>query len=96
LQLCRTGAPSANAQPQQSKADAESHLLQAAMNSLEKRLDPGDFLRTHLSTTVNARRIRELHPLFHGEFQTVRKNGALLTSGCCYREKLSGLPDNHI
>lgn len=77
-------------------AGVESHLLHATMNSLETRLDPREFLRIHRSTIVNVRRIREMHPLFHGEFQIVLKDGEQLTSGRSYREKLAGLLDNGI
>jgi len=75
-------------------AGRESHLLHATMNSLENRLDPNKFLRIHRSTIVNIRRIKELHPMFHGEYQVILKDGAQLTSGRGYRENLQKLIDN--
>lgn len=75
-------------------AGAKSHLLHATMNSLEARLDPREFLRVHRSLIVNVRRIRELHPLFHGEYQITLKDGVQLTSSRGYRNRLQQLFDN--
>jgi two-component system, LytTR family, response regulator len=75
-------------------AGRESHLLHATMNNLESRLDPDKFLRIHRSAIVNIGRIKELHPLFHGEYQIILKDGAQLTSGRGYRENLQKLLNN--
>jgi two-component system LytT family response regulator len=72
-------------------AGRESHLLYATMNSLESKLDPDKFLRIHRSAIVNLGRIKELHPLFHGEYQIILKDGTQLTSGRGYRENLRKL-----
>ncbi|HEU0185281.1 MAG TPA: LytTR family DNA-binding domain-containing protein [Blastocatellia bacterium] len=69
----------------------ESHLLHATMNSLESRLDPNKFLRIHRSIIVNVSRIKELHPMFHGGYRVILKDGAQLTSGRRYRENLQKL-----
>jgi two-component system LytT family response regulator len=69
----------------------ESHLLHATMNSLESRLDPNKFLRIHRSIIVNISRIKELHPMFHGGYRVILKDGAQLTSGRRYRENLQKL-----
>ena len=71
-----------------------SHLLHATMNSLESRLDPDQFLRIHRSAIVNIERIKELHPMFHGEYRVILKDGAQLTSGRGYRENLQKLLNN--
>jgi two-component system, LytTR family, response regulator len=70
------------------------HLPHATMNSLENRLDPNKFLRIHRSTIVNVERIKELHPMFHGEYQVVLKDGTQLTSGRGYRGNLQRLLNN--
>jgi len=75
-------------------AGRESHLLHATMNSLESRLDPDQFLRIHRSAIVNIERIKELHPMFHGEYRVILKDGAQLTSGRGYRENLQKLLNN--
>jgi two-component system, LytTR family, response regulator len=69
----------------------QSHLLHATMNSLESRLDPNRFLRIHRSIIVNIGRIKELHPMFHGGYRVILKDGAQLTSGRHYRENLQKL-----
>jgi two-component system, LytTR family, response regulator len=72
----------------------ESHLLHATMNNLESRLDPDKFLRIHRSTIVNIGRIKELHSMFHGEYQIILKDGMQLMSGRGYRENLQKLLNN--
>ena len=75
-------------------AGRTSHLLHATMNSLEQKLDPNSFLRIHRSQIVNLKRIKELHPLFHGEYRVILKDGTELTSGRSYRDKLQKLVDD--
>jgi two-component system, LytTR family, response regulator len=45
----------------------EDHLLREGLTALEKKLDPGRFVRIHRSTIVNLERIQELQPAFHGD-----------------------------
>ena len=72
----------------------ESHLVQGTMSRLEGRLDPKLFLRVHRSAIVNITRIKELHPLFHGEYLIKLANGGELTSGRGYRDNLQRLLEN--
>ncbi len=72
----------------------DTHLLRETMNSLESRLDPGQFLRVQRSAIINVRRIKELHPLFRGEYEIVLHNGTRLTSGRGYRDRLQELFGN--
>jgi two-component system LytT family response regulator len=58
------------------------------MNALEQRLDSHRYLRIHRSTIVNADRIKELRPWFHGEYIVVLKDGTELTLSRTYREKI--------
>jgi two-component system LytT family response regulator len=69
----------------------EAHLLRETMNSLESQLDPRKFVRIHRSTLVNIERIKELSPLFHGDYIVTLKNGSRLTLSRSYREKLDTL-----
>ena len=72
-------------------AGQESHVLRETMTRLESKL-PGDrFLRISRSTIVNVQRIRELHPMFHGEYVVILLNGKRLTLTRTYREKLHQL-----
>jgi two-component system LytT family response regulator len=69
----------------------DSHLLRETMNHLEKRLDPDHFLRVHRSRIINIRRIKELQPLFRGEYDIMLQDGTRLESGRGYRDKLQKL-----
>jgi len=64
------------------------------MNSLENRLNPQHFLRIHRSTIVNLKRIKELHPMFHGEYRVILQDGTQLTSGRNYNKNLQKLLNN--
>jgi two-component system LytT family response regulator len=69
-------------------AGAEAHLVRETLQSLEGRLDPARFLRIHRSTIVNLDRIRELQPMFHGDYAVRLRDGTELTLSRNYREKL--------
>ena len=73
---------------------SDTHLLRETMNSLESRLDPAEFLRVQRSTMINVRRIKELHPLFRGEYEIVLLDGTRLASGRGYRDRLHELFGN--
>ena len=72
----------------------QSHMLHETMNSLEARLDPERFARIHRSTLVNLSRIKEMHALFHGEYEVVLKDGTRLKSGRGYRDRLQPFLEN--
>jgi two-component system, LytTR family, response regulator len=72
-------------------AGTESHLLRETMNALEKRLPPDRFLRISRSTMVNLDRIKELQPLFHGEYAVILRDGTRVTLSRGYRDKLTRL-----
>ena len=48
-------------------------------------------MRIHRSTVVNIDRIREVHPLFHGDYEAVLRDGTRLTVSRRYRSKLQSL-----
>lgn len=68
----------------------ESHLLRETMSSIEARL-PKQFLRISRSTIVNSERIKELQPLFHGEYAVILRDGTKLTLSRSHRDKLQQL-----
>jgi two-component system LytT family response regulator len=70
---------------------ATTHSLRETMNNLEGRLDPDRFWRIHRSTIVNVDRIRELQPLFHGDYVVILQDGTELTLSRTYRRTLPGL-----
>ena len=69
----------------------ESHLHRETMSSLEAQLPPKKFMRISRSTIVNVDRIKELQPLFHGEYAVLLHNGTRLTLSRSYRDKLQQL-----
>lgn len=70
---------------------AETHLLRETMTALEDRL-PGDrFLRISRSVIVNIEQIKELQPLFHGEYVVILRAGSRLTLTRSYRDQLGRL-----
>jgi two-component system LytT family response regulator len=66
-------------------------LLRETLSALEARLAPEKFIRISRSIIVNAERIKELEPLFHGEYQVTLSNGVKLTLSRGYRHKLPQL-----
>ncbi len=68
----------------------ESHLLRETMSSIEARL-PKQFLRISRSTIVNSERIKELQPMFHGEYSVILRDGTKLTLSRSHRDKLQQL-----
>ena len=69
----------------------ETHLIRETLSGLEAKLDPAEFVRIRHSQMVNVRRIKELHPLFKGEYEIVLQNGSKLTSSRRYRQRLGVL-----
>jgi len=69
----------------------ESHLIRETLTSLETKLNPEEFLRIRHSAIVNVKKIKELHPLFKGEYEIVLHNAVKLTSSRRYRGRLDHL-----
>jgi two-component system, LytTR family, response regulator len=72
-------------------AGDREYLLRETMTALESKLDPADFVRIHRSTIVRIDRIRELEPLFQGDYVVILEDGTRLTSSRGYRERLQDL-----
>jgi len=66
----------------------ESHLIRETLTSLEAKLNPDEFVRIRHSAIVNLKRIKELRPMFKGEYEIVLVNGVKLTSSRRYKDKL--------
>lgn len=69
----------------------DSHMLRETMSALDQRLPKDKFLRISRSAIVNIEQVKELHPLFHGEYVVVLRSGTRLTLTRGYRDKLSRL-----
>jgi two-component system, LytTR family, response regulator len=72
-------------------AGDREYLLRETMTALESRLNPAEFVRIHRSTIVRVDRIRELEPLFQGDYVVILTDGTRLTSSRGYRERLQEL-----
>ncbi len=70
---------------------SEAHLLRDTLTSLEMRLPAERFARISRSTIVNIEHVKELHPMFHGEYVVVLRNGVRLTLTRNYRDRLQQL-----
>jgi two-component system LytT family response regulator len=72
-------------------AGAKPHLLRETMTSLEARLDPRRFVRVSRAAIVSIAQIREVQPLFNGDFVVLLKNGAQVNGSRRYRAALDVL-----
>ena len=75
-------------------AGGDVHLIRETLNAMEARLDPEQFVRIHRSTIVNLDAIKELQPLFHGDYAVILRDGTELVLSRSYRQKLKGLFGN--
>jgi two-component system LytT family response regulator len=69
-------------------AAGEAPLVRCTLKKLHERLDPSRFLRIHRSMVVNLDRVRELRPMFHGEYRILLDDGTELTSSRGLKETL--------
>ncbi|HSU16810.1 LytTR family DNA-binding domain-containing protein [Longimicrobium sp.] len=67
------------------------HVLREPIADLEKRLDPRRFFRIHRSTIVNLASVKELQPLFHGEYVVIMRDGSELRLSRARRDRLQQL-----
>lgn len=72
----------------------EAHMIRETMNGIESKLNPERFFRIHRSTVVNIDRIKELHPMFSGDYAVILRNGTELALSRNYRERLLELFEN--
>ncbi len=73
----------------------ESHMIRETMNGVAAKLDPEKFLRIHRSTVVNIDRIKELQPMFSGDYAVIMTNGTELALSRNYRERFVELFENN-
>lgn len=72
----------------------DAHMIRETMNGIEAKLDPDRFLRIHRSTVVNVDKIKELHPMFSGDYAVILRNGAELSLSRNYRDRFLELFDH--
>lgn len=74
-------------------AGSSEFLYHLSTSGIEAKLDPSRFLRIHRSTIVNVERIKDLYPLFNGDYGVTLKDGTNLTLSSTYRRRLSAFRD---
>jgi two-component system LytT family response regulator len=62
------------------------YLVREPIKVLERKLNPRHFARVHRSAIVNLSRVRELQPMFGGEYVIILSTGAKLTLSRGYRD----------
>ena len=72
-------------------AGTASHLIRETMTSLAARLPAEKFVRINRSCIVNLERVKEMQPMFHGEYTVFLNNGTKLVLSRNYRGSLSRL-----
>lgn len=72
-------------------AGQKTHLLREPMARLEARLDPERFARVSRSSILNIDRVRELQPMFNGDFVVLLKDGTQVSGSRRYRDALLSL-----
>jgi two-component system LytT family response regulator len=70
---------------------SETHLVRETMASIETRLPEEQFIRISRSAIVNVERIKELQPMFHGDYAVILRTGARLTLSRNCRAKVNEL-----
>lgn len=70
---------------------ARSHLVRSTMNSVSQELDPSAFLRIHRSAIVRIDAIKELSPLFHGDYAVILHDGTELRLSRRYLRQAHGV-----
>lgn len=68
----------------------KKHIFREAIGNLERQLDARKFCRISRSAIVNLDYVRELQPLFRGEYQVILQNGTELKLSYRYRQNLTG------
>lgn len=64
------------------------YLFREAISTLETQLDARQFRRIHRSTIVNIDCVRELQPMFRGEYRVIMRDGTELKLSQTYRDNL--------
>ena len=72
-------------------ARGSTYPRRESLTALEKRLDPGRFVRIHRAHLVNIDRIREIQPWDHGDYRILLQDGSCVNLSRRYRDRLQHL-----
>jgi two-component system LytT family response regulator len=70
---------------------SESHHFRDTLAGLEAQLPADKFLRISRSILVNLDRVKEMQPLFYGDYVVILQNGSRLNLSRSYRGRLEAL-----
>lgn len=76
-------------------AGGHTYLVRQSLHKLAAALDPDRFVRIHRKTIVNVRRVKELEPMFHGEYVVFLHDGTRLKLSRTFKSqfaRLLGMP----
>jgi|SRR3954469_10459343 two-component system LytT family response regulator len=71
--------------------EKQGHLVRDTVQGIEAKLPPEKFVRISRSVIVNISKIKEMQPLFYGEYTVTLHSGKKLTLSRRYRKKLPAL-----
>ena len=74
-------------------AGAEAHYVRETLAHIEADLPAEKFMRISRSAIVNLDRVKELQPLFYGDYAVILHNGSRLDMTRTYRDRLEGVLD---
>jgi len=69
-------------------AQGRKFLIREKIGEMEQQFSGDRFVRIHRSTIVNVERIKEMQPLFYGEYAVILNDGTRLTLSRSFREKV--------
>jgi two-component system, LytTR family, response regulator len=72
-------------------AGGRTYLVRQSLRKLAAALDPGRFVQIHRKTIVNVRRVKELEPMFHGEYVVFLHDGTRLKLSRTFKNHLGRL-----
>jgi two-component system LytT family response regulator len=64
------------------------HLIREKISAIAQQLPSSSFARIHRSTIINLDRVKEMQPLFYGEYTVILEDGTRLTMSRSFREKV--------
>jgi two-component system LytT family response regulator len=73
------------------QAGNDSHYFRETLSGLEAQLPADKFMRISRSSIVNLDRIKELQPLFYGDYVVILQNGSRLNMSRTFRERLEAM-----
>ena len=72
-------------------ADGSSHYVRETLGSLEAQLPQEKFMRISRSIIVNLDRVKELQPMFYGDYSVILQDGSKLSMSRTYRDRLESI-----